>query len=511
MHASCPPICIRLFIILSSEACQKQARGKRALHQHPTRSGQRKETQHFTWAALLILLAAFALRTWRLGDAGLSIDEMATRQWAQASFKDTWGWVAGSGSELPLYFFALRWFPTDTDFALRFPSALGGVIDIALLIGITARLYRDKRLALWAGALLAINPLHLAFSRAARPYPILIALSLAASYTFLRGWRTRRAGFVISSACAYLTHYASLALPLAQVTVLARQDRAAWLKTQILAGLLLVLWVLPLAAILVISEGGLLSGTVPGIPRPTLLDPLYSVWNLAVGYPSRMPVAFTVFGLTAVTGGLGLAVYQGAASSAPAPAEIHRYWLALVMLPILGLFAFSQFRPAYLDRYFLVVQPAVILLILTGWRSATRWWAIPAAILVLTAGGTTQWTLHDALDWRGAVAYVRAGQQPGDGILVDGELSRDLVAAYAPPDLIGPITTLDEVADVRAARLWVIVVDPHTSAHARTTAGFDPFEPGLAPLDDWLHARQDQVIEHRQFRGIQVVLLRAAP
>ena len=36
---------------------------------------------------------------------------------------------------------------------------------------------------------------------------------------------------------------------------------------------------------------------------------------------------------------------------------------------------------------------------------------------------------------------------------------------------------------------------------------FDPFEPDLAGIGDWLIPRQDHVVEMREFRGIKVFLL----
>jgi uncharacterized membrane protein len=131
-----------------------------------------------------------------------------------------------TGNQTPLYFWSLRLFPTSTDALLRLPSALLGLLGIGLMIFVVVRLYHDREMALWAGALLAVNPFHVWLSRTARPYSLVFVLGLLASYFFLmllRGNRSRAmwAGFTITTTIAYATHFTTLALLGAQYVLFA--------------------------------------------------------------------------------------------------------------------------------------------------------------------------------------------------------------------------------------------------------------------------------------------------
>ena len=54
-----------------------------------------------------------------------------------------------------------------------------------MMIFMVVQLYQDREMALWAGALMAVNPFHVWLSRTARPYTMIFLLALLASYFFL--------------------------------------------------------------------------------------------------------------------------------------------------------------------------------------------------------------------------------------------------------------------------------------------------------------------------------------
>jgi len=215
-------------------------------------SGVHRRPRGFGAAALLILLAAFAFRVWTLASSSLWIDEIWTDYQTHTPLDVSFRLMLESGSQTPLYFAAVHYFPSDNDLLLRWPAALMGVLGVALMMRVVRQLYGDGQIALIAGALVATNPYHIWLSRTARPYPQMFILALLASYFFLellQGHRTRAnwIGFTLASMAAYVTHYFTLALPLAQYALFAfilRGNRGFfrnWIKAQIVAGIPLLL------------------------------------------------------------------------------------------------------------------------------------------------------------------------------------------------------------------------------------------------------------------------------
>ncbi len=238
-----------------------------------------KRPRYFGVVAALVLMLGSVLRLWRLGAASLWLDEVWTDLSTNGSVHQTLVRILELGNQTPIYFVSLHLFPRDTEFLLRLPSALFGIIGIALMMAVTLRLYQDYDLALWAGALLAFNPYHIWLSRTARPYAMLFVFSLLASYYFvvlLRDDHSRRDWilFVLFSTAAYMTHYFAVALPLAQYVIFAfvlrrkRRFFRRWMVAQMIAGLPLIVWIYALSRQDVVSVG------IGWIPAPNWKDPV---------------------------------------------------------------------------------------------------------------------------------------------------------------------------------------------------------------------------------------------
>lgn len=127
----------------------------------------------------VILALAFALRVYRLSEVPPSLG------WDEASIgydawaitidgKDQWGqsfpFIFKSFGEYkyPFHIYATALSMVlfgQSDFAVRFPSALLGVLNILILFLLVKRLTKNDLTAIIAAALLAISPWHLQFSR----------------------------------------------------------------------------------------------------------------------------------------------------------------------------------------------------------------------------------------------------------------------------------------------------------------------------------------------------------
>ncbi|HEX3049528.1 MAG TPA: glycosyltransferase family 39 protein [Aggregatilineaceae bacterium] len=350
--------------------------------------------RYFRVAAALILLFGAALRLWQLGTASLWIDEVWTQLSTEGSIHQTIVRTLELGNQTPVYFLTLHLFPRDTDFLLRLPSVLFGIIGVALVMLVALRLYNDCNYALLAGALFAFNPYFIWLSRTARYYSLLFIFSLLASYYFLvllRNDRNRRVWilFVLSSMGAYMTHYFAAANPIAQYVLfsflLSRKRRffRRWMVAQVIAVLPLLVWMV------LLSQQEVLSIGIGWIPKPSWKAPLQTLWDMTVGYDGGVRLDgslrwYVPFGLVSAAVGLAVGIYDALQNHRTNP--INFFWFWLLVAPLVLVFALSTaLRSLYVDRYFVVVLPAVLLLMLVGWRRLSRVGTALAAIFIIAA------------------------------------------------------------------------------------------------------------------------------
>jgi len=151
------------------------------------------------WLLILFLLLGIILRFWKLGSVPpqLTTDEVALGYNAYSILKtgkDEYGKV------LPLIFQSFGDFKPGlyiyftvpsvavfglTEFATRFPSALGGVFSIFLIYLIVKKLFKKNKLALASAFIAAVNPWLIFFSRGAWEANLSLTLTLAGIYFFL--------------------------------------------------------------------------------------------------------------------------------------------------------------------------------------------------------------------------------------------------------------------------------------------------------------------------------------
>jgi mannosyltransferase len=141
----------------------------------------------FGYYVLLILLAGFALRLYRLGADSLWYDETVSAYLAAQPVVDLVGHTARDihppGYYLLLHFWAAA--AGQSEFALAFFSLIFGVLLIALTYRL-ARLLTTPNTAMWAALLVAVSPYHLWYSQEVRMYTLGAALGIAATYCALR-------------------------------------------------------------------------------------------------------------------------------------------------------------------------------------------------------------------------------------------------------------------------------------------------------------------------------------
>lgn len=167
---------------------------------------------------VILVLGAF-LRFYGIENQSLSNDELSS--WKRSGYDDL-ATVVEEGARPDVHppgyylllFFVQKMFG-DSEAALRFPSALFGVLSILIIFLIGLRLY-SYREALLAAALTAVLWCPVFYSQDARPYAMLLFFTLLSSYCWIPMVETLKSGsprrgpliaYAITAAlCAY-THY----------------------------------------------------------------------------------------------------------------------------------------------------------------------------------------------------------------------------------------------------------------------------------------------------------------
>jgi mannosyltransferase len=126
---------------------------------------------------LLVTCLGAAWRFSHLGADSFWLDEMITVRDARAGLDAMYGEV-----DHPPLLHVLAYVITratgETEFTIRLPSAVAGVLAIPLLVLLGAALKRPWA-GLWAALLIAVLPFHLRYSQDARNYALLMTFSLA--------------------------------------------------------------------------------------------------------------------------------------------------------------------------------------------------------------------------------------------------------------------------------------------------------------------------------------------
>ncbi|MEA3337859.1 MAG: glycosyltransferase family 39 protein [Chloroflexota bacterium] len=438
-------------------------------------------------ALVVILLIAFALRVHQLDSQSLWYDEAVTAQLVQQDLADLGRWTADD-IQPPLYYLAVdRWatLAGTGEWALRFPSAMFGLVMVCLAAILARRLF-GWQAGLLAALLAAIHPLWVYYSQEARMYTLLTALGMLAGYALLRvlsaGDRDgpRRylwwAVFVISGIAMLYTHYFAAFLLAAlggffllSIAIWRRSDFGRLLVEGIAAAVLIALAYLP---------------WLPNALGRFQIDTSYwqgtlklneALRHLAINFSTGETVleqqattlAWIVFAIaiaclvalvwaaiarkpqaTDATAADKAAVSTG---SETAPAMALAYLLMTLVLPVLAILLLAYRTPKFNPRYLMLASPGLVLLLAGGLavpfqygRSAKRPWrsALQATALILLAGllviflyADRNWYEDPAFtkdDWRGAVGHVRSQLGQNEAVILVSGHALPAWRYYAP-------------------------------------------------------------------------------
>lgn len=452
-----------------------------------------------------------------IGERQLWRDENATWWAASLSLGDLRKLVESVDVVLlPYYVLMHGWISVfgDSEAALRLPSALFMATAAALLTLIGRRLF-DAPAGLVAGLLLPALPVVSRYGQEARPYAMAMVASVAAVLLLLRAlekptvWRWL--GYtlaVIWVACSHIVALMALAAHLVAVLA-ALSDRESRRRIMIGWPAAVVLAVLAVSPLVLIGRRQ--GGQIGWIPDPT--------WARVQAFPGEVFMSAPAAGLFLVLGLAALAGTAFAARGARWPAGFLAVWTLLP--PVLAYYTFDQFS-FFWPRYLLFTVPAWVLLGAYGVRrlaaatSPRQTWAAVLAATLAAGGGLTfaGWTeqetvrsdqVENEFAYRAAAAYIRAHEQPGDGIIFTGYRYlhrgfryewRDQPAADQPREILVDLPAdrswswvhppcADTVACLGdTERIWLVSSDPSGKP-------LSPLPPGQQPA---VQARYDVVL-----------------
>src|ERR1700679_700130 len=192
------------------------------------------------WPLLALTLLAAVLRFATLGEQSFWYDEAFTPVHVlHSSIAATWRAYVHHENTPPLWY-AIAWLDSrifgDGAFALRFPSAIFGVLTVpvvwALGSELAGRSATARRAAFFAAALVAVDPLFVWYSQEARAYALFVLCSALAMLCFARlldePTRGRAGAFALTGALALLSHYFAvfLLVPMALWLLCDRRSRS---------------------------------------------------------------------------------------------------------------------------------------------------------------------------------------------------------------------------------------------------------------------------------------------
>jgi uncharacterized membrane protein len=362
----------------------------------------------FALLALILVLAA-ALRLHRLAHDSLWGDEITTVLLARKTIPDLISTNIVWENIPPLHHLILHFWIIlfgDSEFSVRMPSLLAGVAGVWMTYVLVRRLL-GIRVALIAGLLLAVNPMHIAYSQECRSYTLSVLLGLAATDAFVRLLRkpTQRlqAAYALIAALGLYAHlyglFTILAHHIIYWTMLARAKRPlrlrprAWVVDNIAAAALFAPWMpITLTWTRAVAKNFWV--------KQVSFDDIARSYYMFAGSRTTLYItaALIVLGVARRRRMRGIFVL-----------------LALMLTPIVIPVVLSALtHPTFAPRYGIIATVAMCALAATGIVALARWLgaAVLIALVVISPFGNAAKIYRE--DWRAAGEFLNRNMRKGD-------------------------------------------------------------------------------------------------
>jgi mannosyltransferase len=444
------------------------------------------------WGGAVLVLAAVNFLV-GLGASSLYIDEGLSWSAASAPLGAVTDHVAAVEITPPLHYLGLHEVlrVSDSEVAMRLPSALAGIGLVAAVLGVGTRA-AGRTAGRASATLAAVSPLILDYSQQARAYVFAaLGVTLAAGAMLEaerrgRGSRGRRAWLGAAAAASVLavwTHYTAALAILPLLASSAYRHGITRREALAVGGATGLGW-LALAPLLLDQ---LDNGTEQGV---AVLGAL-TVANVLEALGAPFDSSYGGYRLTFLTA-VGAALMAGAVTAAATgrprtPPLVRTLILPAAGVPVVAALVVTMLGPDVLvTRYLLVAVPFMLVLVGALIASLPRRAAYPTAGLALACAIAGSVAGHTSgghwLDWRAATEVVRKEARTGDAVVLEYPPSGAVFNYYRTRAqlmwlqiLPADDPRLRAVFAQRRRRLWLVnepAIDPATVRKRLSRAGY---------------------------------------
>jgi mannosyltransferase len=496
-------------------------------------------------------LVVVVLGLWGLArNSAMGNDEVATRWAALLGLRDLAHLLNNLDAVHGLYYLLMHfWVAAGSSPAvLRIPSVAAMTVAVAVVAVLTRRLTGSGWAGLFAGLIMALNPMISFYAQTARSYAMVLACVVAATLVLVRALDAEAAGAggrrvtrwwlgygALVVVAGYLNEMALLVLAAHAVTVVAARYGVAVVRRWAVTAAVSVALVVPLILLSVREDAA-----VTWINRPGL-HALWVLFHDYFGSGTLIPVLLLVCAVIAVLpGGGGPA---GADSTGGSGSTAGAWWRGGVSLPsvaapllvvpaLLLILESLVARPFYVDRYVLYGAAGAAMLAGTGLWRAGQWlasrfnglpglvWAPGVAVcvcaLVLQLGPQhrIRTPASRQFNFGGPSKYVGANARQGDGVLFFDSLFRKARLGY-PQDYtktsdFGMAKSPQQTGSFRGTDKPFPAVRPLMLDHQRIwVVGYLPsaeLPTGLLRSESAVLQQDFRMVAERRFKKIVVTL-----
>jgi uncharacterized membrane protein len=385
-------------------------------------------------AAILIL--GFLLRVHCLGCESLWLDEGFSIDWIMSGLLGIIKSAAGDVHP-PLYYITLLYWTSLfglSEFSVRSLSLVFSVASIILLYRLCDMIL-DRKTAVISSLLIAVSTFQIYFSQEARPYAMVMFLTILSMFLYLRLFEKGRwnsVSYVLVTTLMLYTHIFSLFIVLAQNIhffyqyVQQRGNLKRWIIYQATLFILFLPWFLVLLFQALNPQGSF--GVASWIPVPTLVSIIQTLFEYS-GYYYLYPYGLgtvTFLYLTAISFAVSIIVLLLAMIPAISllrgrkpPSGRKAFLFIWLLTPIAVPFIISYIMlPIYWVRFTSVASPAYYILAAIGIRSLKRRhirYLLIAAIIILSL--LNAYRFHSEINkeqWRETAGFIDGNYREGD-------------------------------------------------------------------------------------------------
>jgi mannosyltransferase len=481
-----------------------------------------------------IILLAFVLRVVRLDQASLWSDEIWSIAISRLPWQSFFWTVRNQDPNMSIYYALLHvwtWLG-DSESIVRALSVLTGVATLPAVYALGVRLF-DKKVALIASTLFALNAFHIQWSQEARSYGLLVLLVTLSSLFFATAIERPSARaysfYVLTSTLAMYAHvYAVLVLVAQWASLLFLKRRQVPWKGLFYSGVAIGLLAFPLG-LLILERARHPWLPMGWLPQPSLRG-VYDIFYALAGnadFPGShggkaLLMAYAAVSLWPIlswaqawrTNGRSIETWRTA------------FLISWLFVPIAMALAISFTQPMLMNRYLLLCMPALVLIAGRGIRSI-KWPAISVVGLIILGGLAAQrlpqYYDHRASfqQWKSVTDYILQKAEPEDAAIfcvAPGKLLFEFYRErYYPSSRQIPVL-YPEPRDARSDPRALDYLPPMDSAALRSAAKnhrrvwfviyHDTFSTTQAARDSIAEvlAENYPYTEKTRFNGVTVVL-----